>query len=168
MDGTTAHHLLLTDAVMESIYSINSAPPPLKRAVPSDLRWGSGCSLDAVVSQLDPCHEVEFELAQSIRLQTAFNETLSAIELQRCTPGAFQRAQSLLGVKEGWPGAERFLSLGFEGRVAFENHQGGLCVRTRLCWAVAFGKSGLNLQKRQKIGLSECLRCPNRISLEGL
>lgn len=87
--STSAHHLLLTDAaVRDSVYSTSTRLlPPLRSEADREALCAAVMdrTLDAVVSQHDPWtrvdKELEFELAEpgATGLQTAFNETLEAL-----------------------------------------------------------------------------------------
>ena len=92
--STTAHHLLLNDtAVRDSVYSTSMRLLPPLRSEADRLALCTGVrdqTIDAVVSQHTPWtrveKEVEFELAQpgATGVQTAFNETLEALDGDYC------------------------------------------------------------------------------------
>jgi dihydroorotase len=92
--STTAHHLLLNDtAVRDSVYSTSMRLLPPLRSEADRLALCTGVrdeTIDAVVSQHTPWtrveKEVEFELSEpgATGVQTAFNETLEALDGDYC------------------------------------------------------------------------------------
>lgn len=115
--STTAHHLLLADtAVRDSIYDPNTRlMPPLRSEADRSALCAAvtAGTLDAVCTQHEPLtraeKEFEFELAApgAIGLQTALNETVTALA------GDFRAAIQALSIgPAGILGLERGISLG--------------------------------------------------------